>query len=49
MKIQINWKVALVLGLVTVVGITALNNPDVAIALIKSLSGIITSLGSFTS
>ena len=49
MKIQINWKVALVMGLVSVVAFSALKYESVALTLTQGLAGIITSLGAFAS
>lgn len=47
MKIQIGWRMGLVIGLLALVGVLAVTNDEVAIALIESLAGILTALAGF--
>lgn len=49
MKIQIGWRMGLVIGLVVLVGVLAATNDEVAVALTESLAGIISALAGFGS
>lgn len=49
MKIQIGWRMGLVIGLVMLVGLLAITNDAVAIALMESLAGILTAISGFGS